>query len=246
MAKSRKTGGADTLDEIESSADRLVEWIYDHAAWVIGGVVLCIALGGIGSLVSSRLQTGEDEASMALTAARDGYRQAMGASPGGLEVPELANPEAAREIRAESAARFQEIASEHEGTVAGTLARLEAAGLLVAQGTPEEARAELERALEGTAAGSRLNAIVLQRLGLVQEQAGRWSQAAESYASAGTIESYPLRYWALADAARCFAEAGDDSRALALLERVETESPDFRLPDHHRTLLRELRSRRSG
>ena len=243
MAKSKTP---DTLDEIEGSADRLAEWIRDHAVWVIGGVVLSIAAAGTASLVSSRVTAGEDSAAMALAEARDEYRLAMGAPSGGFEVPELANPEAAREIRKEYAALFQAIAAEHAGTVAGTLARLEAAGLLETQGEPAAARTELEQALAGTSSGGRLRATVLQRLAYSQEQAGDWSGAAASHASAGAVESYPLRYWALADAARCFAEAGDGARALELFERVETESPEFSLPDHHRMLLRELRAGASG
>ena len=55
-------------------------------------------------------------------------------------------------------------------------------------------------------------------------------------------EEFPLRFWALADAARCFARAGEPVTALALLERVENEAPEMKLPAHLRALLRELRA----
>jgi Tfp pilus assembly protein FimV len=48
---------------------------------------------------------------------------------------------------------------------------------------------------------------------------------------------------ALADAARCYAQAGQRDRARELLERVESEGKDsYPLPAHLRSLLRELRS----
>jgi thioredoxin-like negative regulator of GroEL len=59
---------------------------------------------------------------------------------------------------------------------------------------------------------------------------------------AGEIEEMPTRYQALGDAARCFAEAGDVKRALAIFERIETEAPDAALPAHTKARLLELRA----
>lgn len=241
MAKSRAGGAAGALEEIEDSADRLAEWIREHAVWVIGAIVLCIAVGGGVSLLGSRRSASEDEAALALARAQEDYRVAMGAPAGSFDVPELANPEAASSIRKDYAARFREIAAEHEGTVGGVLARLEAASLLEAQGEPEAARTEIEAALAEASEGSRLRGVVLQRLAVAQEQTGDPAAAAASYEAAGSIEAYPLRAWALVDAARCYAASGDDARALALLERVERDWPEFAMPDYQRALLRELR-----
>jgi tetratricopeptide (TPR) repeat protein len=89
---------------------------------------------------------------------------------------------------------------------------------------------------------SPLRALVLLRLAEAHEAQGRFAEAASAYEEAGAIEAYPLRYAALGDAARCFAEAGDAPRALALFDRIESEAPETILPDHVRTRLRELRA----
>jgi len=241
----RKRAGAaapDTLDEIEGSAEKLAEWIRVNAVWVVGGIGLTVAvIGGVTWLASSANRE-ENAAATELSAAMDEYRIAMGATPGSFEIPELANPEAAKGIRTEFAERFLAIASEHEDTVAGALARLEAADLLAAQGELELAEATLDAALELSVAKGRLRGLVLQRQAQAYERSGRWADAAASYEAASEIEEFPLRFWALADAGRCRAEAGQAAEALAAFERLEGAAPDFRLPDLHRTVLQELRA----
>ena len=57
------------------------------------------------------------------------------------------------------------------------------------------------------------------------------AEAAAEHEAAGALPDFPLRYFALADAARCYAQAGDRVRALALLERVESEAKEgYSLP----------------
>ena len=69
------------------------------------------------------------------------------------------------------------------------------------------------------------------------------AEAAAEHEAAGALPGFPLRYFALADAARCYAQAGDRVRALALLERVESEAKEgYSLPAPMRSLLRELRA----
>jgi hypothetical protein len=55
------------------------------------------------------------------------------------------------------------------------------------------------------------------------------------------VERYPLRHWALAQAARCFQQAGEIARAREFALRVDTDSPDLMLPQHLSTMLAELR-----
>ena len=82
--------------------------------------------------------------------------------------------------------------------------------------------------------------LVLQRIAQAHEDAESWTQAAEAHAMAGELRGYPLRYWAMADAARCFLEAGDRDRSVALLATVKAEAPDLPLPDHVQTRLQEI------
>jgi len=240
--KGAGAGATDTLDEIESSAERMAEWIRANAVLVVGGIGLTIAAAGLASWMASTSQREENAAAVELGTAMDEYRVAMGATPGAFEVPELANPEAARSIRSEFAERFLAIASEHEDTVAGTLALLEASDLLADQGDIEQAEATLATALDQSVTRGRLRGLVLQRQAQDYERAGRWAEAAASYEAAAEIAEFPLRYWALADAGRCLAEAGENGKALAVFERLEGEAPDFKLPDLHRIVLQELRA----
>jgi tetratricopeptide (TPR) repeat protein len=237
-------GGAapDTLDEIEGAAEKMAEWIRTNAVWVVGGIGLTVALAGGVSWLATSTKREEGAAAAELSTAMDEYRIAMGSSPGSFEIPELANPEAAKGIRTEFAERFLAIATEHENTVAGALARLEASDLLAAQGELELAETTLDAALALSVTQGRLRGLVLQRQAQAYERSGRWVDAAASYEAASEIEEFPLRFWALADAGRCLAEAGQGAEALAAFERLEGAAPDFRLPDLHRTLLQELRA----
>jgi hypothetical protein len=55
------------------------------------------------------------------------------------------------------------------------------------------------------------------------------------------VEGYPLRHWALAEAARCLQQAGEIERARELALKLATDAPDLMLPQHLSALLAELR-----
>ena len=242
MARKSQSSAAETLEEIESGAERLAEWIQEHLAIVVGFVVVAlVGAGGFSWYLGAR-DSAETEASSALGAARNDYLAAMGAPPGAIDVPELANPEAAERIRSEYRERFQSIADEHAGTVAGALARMEVGNLLSEVGEWEASLEAWEQALAEAPPTPGLRGLLLGRIAQTHEELGSWERAAESHEEAAGLEEYPLRYWAMADAARCWARAGQRERALALYERVESEAPDMKLPDHMRVQIRELRA----
>lgn len=240
MARRDQGAAAETLEEIESAADRLSEWVQEHFRALIAGVAVLLVGAGVGSAIVSSQRGAEQEASAALEKARGDYLSAMGAGPDALEVPELANPEAAAQIREEYRARFGEVAEEYSGTVAGTLAAIEGARLAGDAGDAEAARTALESALESAPDGP-VRGMLLQRLAQRLEGEGQWAEAAAHHAQAAEQGDYPLRGWALADAARCHAEAGDRDTALALYERVKSEMPELQLPPHLRRQYFELR-----
>jgi tetratricopeptide (TPR) repeat protein len=109
-------------------------------------------------------------------------------------------------------------------------------------GEPERALEILEAGLARGVSGDALRGLTLQRVAQGLEDLGRWEEAAGRHEEAAAIGAFPLRHWALADAARCAAQAGNPDRALTLYERVEAEAPDLRLPDHQRAEIRELRA----
>jgi len=145
-------------------------------------------------------------------------------------------------IREEYLERFQAVAAEHEGTVAGALALFEAAQLLGRLERADQSDEAWQRTLEATSGNPGLRGLVQQRIAEAHESHGDWAAAATAHEAAGAITTYPLRYWALVDAARCWKAGGENAKALALYERVEVEAPDLALPVHLRAQLRELQA----
>lgn len=238
MAKQRTT--ADVLDEFEGSAERLADWVRRHA--LVLGLALVAVIAGVWAAQwwAQAAADRDGTATAALAAARRDYMAAMGGSPGSLEAPELANPDAARQIRSEFAERFREVAAAHPDTVSGTLAALQALELEAEAAGPEATLTGLETIRAAAPDNPTLRAILLQRTAQLHEAEGRFAEAAASYEAAGAIEAFPLRSFALAEAARCYADAGEPAKALALYDRIQAEAPGFAFPDHHRMLRREL------
>ena len=88
-----------------------------------------------------------------------------------------------------------------------------------------------------------LRGLALERLATGYESKGAFAEAAAAHEEAASIPAFPLRHYAMADAARCFAAAGERDRAVALADRVLSEAPDLPLPDHVRSRLDELHTR---
>ncbi len=238
MAKRQHT--PDMIEGFESGAERLARWIGENAL-LAGGLLLTVLAmaggwGGYTSLQKSR----EAKASLALEQIRGDYLRDMGARPGDIEFPELANPATADRIREEYVEKFRAVAEQHRGSVAGTLALFEVAEILAALGRDEQIQAVWESALDASAGNDRLAGLLLQRVGESYERRESWVEAAEAHQAAAELEEYPLRYWALLDAARCLVAAGIPQQGLTLYRRVQQESPDLPVPDHLRLQFREL------
>ena len=232
----------DIIEEIESAADRLAAWIAENR-WLVSGVLalvlgIALAWGGYESYSRSH----EEAASNDLAKTRAAYFSALGATPGAIEEPALANPKAAQAIQQDYLERFREVADAHDGTVAGTLALFEVARLLDKLERSDESAALWDQAQAAAAGNPGLRGLLDQRRAESFERHGQWAEAASAHESAGNLVDYPLRYWALVDAARCAAAGGEGERALALYERVEHEAPDLTLPPHLRAQYRELQA----
>ena len=242
MAKPDSRQATETLHELDSALERAAHWVATHpvAVLVILGSVLAgaAALGGYRAWDASR----EADASAAVAAIQADYLRAMGAAPGALEVPEPANAEAAAATRREFAARFREAAEQHDGTAAAVTARLQAGTLLDELGQPEEALAALRSALEAAPGGGTLEALARTRLAARLETGGDAAGAAAEYLAAGRTEDFPGRVLALGNAARAFADAGQQERALEVFGSLDEEEIR-QLPPHVSARLAELRAR---
>lgn len=242
MAKRKKPSAGDPILQIQTATDRLGEWVAANPRLVIGVLALILAgaasYGGYTAWSDSR----EDAASAAFTAVQRDFLEAMGGDPTSPQWSAPANPEIGRRARAEAAERYREVAAAHRGTGVVPLAHLEAGDLLAALEDGEAARSEWLEAIEVAGSSSPLRGLALTRLAVAHESAGRWLDAAHAHEDAGDIERYPPRYQALAQAARCYGNAGETARALALFERVEQEAPGVSIPAHIRARMAELRA----
>ncbi len=267
--KQQKQDTADAvIEEFESIAERGAEWIGNHFILAASLVVLSLGLAAAYAGYHSWHGNREAGASAALDRVQSEYLEAMGVGPGTLEPPELANPDAAKRIKQEFSGRFAAVASEHRGTVPGTLAALAQGNLIEEQSrqaneatgvepqtipnpmsedpnpmSKKSGSAAIEiwiEALDTAPRNGRLRAILWERIAQSHEESSRWLEAAEAHEQAGRITSFPLRYRALADAARCYIEADQLENARALSDRVADEAPSIRLPEHIRSQRREL------
>jgi tetratricopeptide (TPR) repeat protein len=230
------------IEEFESAADKMASWIATHSLPVVGVLVLALAGAFAWERIDSGIDAREEAASNALDEVQTEYLVALGGAPGSVEIPELANPVAAAVIQEEYLERFRAAADAHRGTVAGTLALFEAAEILERLDRPEQTLEVWQQALDDLSGHGSLRAMLHQRIARLHEARDDWTEAAASHEAAGSISEFPLRYWALAEAARCYAQAGQAERALTLYEQVAREAPDLALPSHLRAQFRELRA----
>lgn len=240
--KSKPHGATEVLDDLGSGFERLANWVASHPVPVIASILALLLIGGGWELLRSRAERREQAASNALDQVDSDFLTAMGAEPGAIELPELANPETARRIREEYTEKYRAVAEANPGTLPAALAWLEVADLQEALGQREASFESLQQSLAQQPENPRLAGLVHQRIAQNYEDRGMLAEAAAEHEKAGELTGFPLRFFALADAARCYAQAGQPDRARELLERVEAEGKDsFQLPPELRSLLRELR-----
>ncbi|MCL4683962.1 hypothetical protein KJ059_04320 [Myxococcota bacterium] len=242
MAQHRKNAPADTLEQLESLSDRLVRWVSANPLLILGtaGAIL-LAAASIGSIRAWRASAA-DAAAAEMARVRTEYIVAMGGSATDLIAPEPANPETARAIRTEYVERFLSIVEEHSGTPAQALAALDASRIFEELGATDRAREVVEQAVADLPASSPVRAVALRRVAVLHEANSDFEAAARAHAAAAEIPGYPLRFDALADAARCWADAGRRDEALAIFARLQGDTADFRLPPHLESRLAELQA----
>jgi tetratricopeptide (TPR) repeat protein len=229
------------VQELDSVFERGAHWIGQHPQIVLAAIgALLLVAGGIGALQSLRERSAH-AAEAEVSGVYDAYLAAMGAAPGAREVAEPANPEVGRKTRAEFAARLLTAAANHDDSAAAALGRLQAADLLEQNGDTDGALAARKLAAESAPRRSGVGAIARSRYAVALEAKGDVEAAAQAFAEAGEIDS-PGRVLALADAARCYAQLGQNEQALELFARAEKLGAD-EIPEHVRQRLLDVRAR---
>jgi tetratricopeptide (TPR) repeat protein len=233
---------ADSLPDIEGTLDRAARWVGENpAAFLIGVGAVLLVTGGV-SLTRWWAERSEIASAEAVAAVRSGYLKAMGAPAGATTIPEPANPETARKAREEFAAKFADVAEAHDGRAAAVEAWIEAGNLRDQLGQPDAAVEAWKRAVEEAPRDGALRGLALERLASGYEGQNALREAAAAREEAANIQAYPLRFFAMADAARTYALANEPVRATALADRVAAEAPDLELPDALAARMSELRA----
>ena len=245
VAKHHKHEPADTLEELESVGERLAQWVGANPAIVLGiaGAILLGAASFGGYRAFSHAQA--DKASTSLAKLHGEFVAAMGGKANEVEIPEPANPETAKATRTEYADKYIAVAKEWSGTPTAALSLLEAGELFAKLGNPDRALEVSLQASEQAPADSPIRAVIASRIGHLQEEKGDFEAAAKSHEAAAAVPGFPLHTDALAQAARCWAEAGKPEQALALYQRLKSDSPDLKLAPHIEARLQEIEARSS-
>ncbi len=233
----------ETLEEIESLFDRLADWVTTNPTivlGVLGGILGIAAAVGITQAVG---RSSEESASTAIGAIERSYREAMGAKPGQLDVPELANPETGRQVRADFSNQLQQAAAEHDGSRAAVRGRI-LAGTLQWQNGEQDAAIETWKQAAEDAPGGPLQGLALLRLGAGLEAKMDWAGAADVYGRASQVSDFPGRFLAMAQTARSWLAAGDEAKALEAFSRLEAAEPPIgSVPAHLQGQLEDLKAR---
>lgn len=242
MAKKRKNESApadETLQEIESVFDRIANWVSSNPAIFLGCVAGVLVLAAAVGFGSRHAEHRAEQAAAAVSELQRDYFRSSGSAVGVFAETTPANPEVAKQLKDEYLAKFLAAADEYSGSVAGIQALLEAATIKAELEGPAEAM-ELLRKAKAAASGSDLASLASMRIAGALELTDDLEGAAREYEEAANSDTFPGRLQALVEAARCYADAGDEQRAIALFARLESEAPDFAMRPHVRSRLQAL------
>jgi tetratricopeptide (TPR) repeat protein len=242
MARGAPHHVADTLPDLDGGLDGAAHWVQHNPVVFLTLVGIVLAVTGAIGLTRWHHQRSELQAAEAVAEVRASFLKAMGAPPGSTQYAEPANAETARSVREQYAGRFAEAAEAHPGTAAAVDAWLETGNLRSRLGDPEAASEAWQHAVQESPADTPLRGLALLRVAAGDESRGDFAAAGAAYEEASRIASFPLRNFALASAARAFADAGQRDHATELAEHVDSES-SAKLPEYLEARIEELRAR---
>jgi tetratricopeptide (TPR) repeat protein len=239
---SEHEGLDEALKQIETHGDQLARWVGENSQQVLIAIGLVLLVAASVSYANVRHQKKENAAFAAVGAIDYAFKQESGLINDLGESAQLANPETLKELRDTYSQKFTDAADEHAGT-AGAAMSLFQAGVLVSQGGDEEGAVQKwEEALEQASGNRDLEALIRARLASGYESLDRWVDAAEAYESLATEDSIYGEKRALADAARCYFNAGDSESAQKLIEGLRGDEDLEGLPPYLKAKIEALRS----
>ena len=230
--KPQPNSAAQTLDALETTGDRLANWISENPLPILAVGVGILVIAGIWAVFSQEDNEADLAASTQLTATQAAYRSAMGADANAIDIPEPANRDAAQSIREEAILDYDRVSADNPGTVAAAVAQLQAGKLEQDLENLAAARSHYQSGLDRTPPGNALAAFFWVRLASIAEAENDPAGAADAYVQAANVPDYPLSHTARMDAIRCYLEAGDPKAAAVIHDQLQVQVPDIQLPPH--------------
>ena len=239
---SEHEGLDEALQQIETHGDQLAQWVGENSQQVLIAIGLILLVAASISYAKIRHEHRENAAFAAVGAVDYGFKKETNSINDLGESAQLANPETLKELRDTYSQKFTDAADEHSGTTAAALSLLQA-GILVSQSGDEEGAVQKwEEALKEASGNSGMEDLIRMRLASSYEGLDRWVDAAKAYESLATKDSIYGQKRAMADAARCYLNAGDNEAATKLIDGLREEGDLEGLPPYLKAKIAALRS----
>jgi tetratricopeptide (TPR) repeat protein len=211
----------------EARIQQAFEWIAAHPRQVIGTLAAILVVGGVAAGIWEWRSRGEAAAQEALERTQRSLAEKLGGDPRLTLIPEPANQDLARAAREAALAGLDAVATEHATTRAAAFARLRAAEVALDLGKRDDALTRLDALVGALAADDPLRAIALRLAGYIRVEQQDFAGAAESYAQAGGVASYPDQGAAWYDAGRNYERAGAFDRAADAYAKAVAADPEL-------------------
>ncbi len=211
----------------EARIQRIFDWIAAHPRRVVGALAAVLVVGAVAAGVWEWRARGEAAAQDALERAQRSLAQKLGGDPRMTLIPEPANADLARAARETSLGELDQVVAEHPDTRAAAFARLRAAEVALDLGNRDDSLARVEAMLGTLPAEDPLRSIALRLAGYIRVEQRDFAGAAETYAQAAAVDSYPDRGVAWYQAGRNYERAGAYDRAAEAYAKAVGADPEL-------------------
>ena len=191
------------------------------------GIGVALLIGGLVSGVAEWRSRQNDAAQTELAAIESRFTTAMGANPGEYFVPEPANADQAAKAREAALVEIDAFVTAHSGSDLAAIAVIKAAELEVDLGKLDAADTRLAALAGSLGPENPKRAIALRLRGYTLDQRGQTLAAAETYADAAKVQTYPARGVLWIEAGDCFARAKAPNRAVAAYREALATAPEL-------------------
>jgi hypothetical protein len=209
---------------LERRFQQTLEWLSERPRHVMLVLAAALVIGLLSAGVYEWVKRREGNAQVALARVERAYSRAMGDERSAIPV-EPASAEQARHAREQALAGFELVEKEHAGSRAAQLAQVRAAEMEIDLGQLDAGLARLAALAGELDADDPLRAVALRLRAYANELAGNYVGAAEDYAAAAAVESYPGGALLWVAAGESFERGGATDRALDALRQGLSSDP---------------------